>query len=233
MLSQSPKFSHSVRGVRGFSLIELMVALALGLLIIGAVVTVFASNQQSARAKQEMDGAQEAFRFASHTIMRVVQQGVIQAPQSNRDLLVVRVPRGLGHADCLGRILDADIVDAINTFFVDGSRLRCRVLTIRSNAANNATVEETLVEGVDAERSVFTFGVSDAANAGQGQGQSGAGAVRGYWSNNDLWIRAGAVQDWPNVRSVRIRLAMESDGAAIGPTALFSATMRCGALDSC
>ena len=41
--------------------------------------------------------------------------------------------------------------------------------------------------------------------------------------------------DWPYVRSVRVHLAMrtEEGGAAIGPVAVFSATMRCGALDIC
>ena len=71
-------FKPLARYSRGFTLIELMVALVLGLLMIGAVIIVFISNQQTAIAKQELDRAQEAFRFASHTIMRVVQQGEIR-----------------------------------------------------------------------------------------------------------------------------------------------------------
>ena len=71
------------RSARGFTLIELMVALVLGLLMIGAVIIVFISNQQTAITKQELDRAQEAFRFASHTITRVVQQGEIRTLAAN------------------------------------------------------------------------------------------------------------------------------------------------------
>jgi len=206
----------------GFSLIELMVSLTLGLLIMGIIVTVFASSQQTSRVKQEMDRAQEAFRFASHTIMRVVQQGVIQEPQASRDRLVVVVSRGSGHKDCLGRPIDSDIVDSINTFFInDRGQLRCRVLHVRTNPTHNTSMEETIVDGIDSSRTQFTFGIHEDSD-------------EGYWSNNTEWkIGSNDEIDWVNVRSVRIILAMESNGEDIGPRALFSATMRCGALDIC
>jgi len=218
MTSKSMKMASTARG---FSLIELMVALALGLVMIGAVVTVFVSNQQSARTKQELDRAQEAFRFASHTIMRVVQQGEIQPPGAFRALLTVNVSPADGHRDCLGRPIPPNTDLTTNTFFIDGTRLRCRVLTVSNNGANISTSEETIVDGIDAARTAFTFGV--------------ANVPTGYWSNNELWRQPNSIQvaDWPNVRSVRVQLAMQSEGQAIGPTALFSATMRCGALDIC
>ena len=124
MISASTQLS---RTSRGFSLVELMVALALGLVMIGAVVTVFVSNQQGANIKQELDRAQEAFRFASHTIMRVVQQGEIQAPQpSTQDLLVVEVSPAVGHRDCVGRTIGAGFIHTTNTFFIDAAgQLQC------------------------------------------------------------------------------------------------------------
>lgn len=189
------------RPSKGFSLIELMVALALGLIMIGAVVTVFLSNQQTARTKQEVDRAQEAFRFASYTIMRVVQQGRIQTPTPPtpptvaQDLLVVIVLPGLGRRDCFGNAIGADIIETRNTFFIDSGRLQCRVVNVRANAANNTTEVETLVIGVDGSRSQ-------------------------------------AIIDG-NARSVRVLLAMQSEVGAIGPSARFSATMRCDAPGIC
>ena len=219
---------HQTRPSRGFTLIELMIALVLGLLIIGATVTVFISNQQTSRVKTELGNTQEAFRFASQTIMRVVQQGsAIQDPGSDladavdKPLLQVVVPPGVGRMDCLGRPVAAPIDRVINIFSInDDGELLCRVVVVDSDA--NQTFEQAvLVEGLDVDRSEFTFGI--------------ANVVDGYWKNNALWDVAGDVDadDWRNVRSVRVELAKQSGGAAIGATALFSATMRCGALDIC
>lgn len=227
MILQSTQLARSTRG---FSLIELMVALALGLVMIGAVVTVFVSNQQSARTKQELDRAQEAFRFASHTIMRVVQQGEIQDPGLGQEL-VVNVSPAPGHSDCLGRPvpeMSSDEIDHVrNIFYFNANhpdRLHCRVEThLIPNDPSPIISDAVIVDGIDSDpdrdRTAFTFGV--------------ANVPTGYWSNNALWVPADDVTDWTNVRSVRIQLAMQSEGAAIGPTALFSATMRCGALDIC
>ena len=210
---------HPTRLSRGFTLIELMIALVLGLLMLGATVTVFISNQQISRTMTELGNAQEAFRFASQTIMRVVQQAnAIQNPGS--DLLQVEVPPGEGRMDCFGRPVDATIDTTTNTFLIVDGQLRCRVRVIRTDGTE-ATTTETLVEGLDAGRSAFTFGI--------------ANVVSGYWSDNSLWVAAGGVPvaDWRNVRSVRVRLAKQAGGDAIGATAIFSATMRCGALDIC
>ena len=214
--------AHRTLPSRGFSLIELMIALVLGLLIIGATVTVFISNQQTSRVKTELGNAQEAFRFASQTMMRVVQQAsAIQDPGA--DMLRVVVPPGNGRVDCLGRAVAAPIDRVINTFFINpDGQLLCRVEVIGSDGTTvTADDEEVLVEGLDAGRSAFTFGVAD--------------VVDGYWKDNTLWEQAGNVlaDDWRNVRSVRVRLAKQAGGEAIGATAIFSATMRCGALDIC
>lgn len=187
------------RTSKGFSLIELMVALSLGLIVILAVSTVFSSILETSRTRQQLDHAQEAVRFASHTIMRVVQQGVIQRPDAAQELRVDISP-GPGRADCLGNPLVAGTQPTTNTFFMDAGRLQCRVGT-------NQPV--TLVTGVDATRTTFT-----------------------YFNHANAPV---AVTDanWQNVRSVRVLLVMQSGAGAIGPSARFSATMRCGALGLC
>lgn len=224
------------RSVRGFTLIELMVALVLGLLMIGAVIIVFISNQQTAQTKQELDRAQEAFRFASHTIMRVVQQGIaIEEPPSslpNRPnavvLLVVRMnppPPAPARSDCFGRPIPTDPdIDYVDIAFIrEGDALRCRVVTVLLSGATPDPVEETLVSDLAPARTEFLFGVGNQSV--------------GFWFDNERWVpsnHATLVGNWHNVRSVRVRLAMQAEegGAAIGPMAVFSATMRSGALDS-
>ena len=215
--------THLSRPSRGFTLIELMIALVLGLLMIGATVTVFLSNQQTSRTMTELGNAQEAFRFASHTIMRVVQQGEIQDPKGK--LLSVLIKPADGNKDCFGRSVDGPTIDFVrNTFFfngdelLNGDELQCRVeVFVIDNATPTIDEIATLVEGLDPNRSVFEFGVGNA----------------GFWSNNSDWVAAKDVTEWVNVRTVRVKLAKQAGGDAIGAEAVFSATMRCGALDIC
>jgi len=201
---------------RGFTLIELMIALVLGLLIIGATTTVFLSNQQTSRVKTELGNAQEAFRFASQTIMRVVQQGSEIRDPEGQGLLRVEITPGDGKVDCLGRSVDG-VYKVFNTFSINtAGELLCHVVEVDSDG-NITDLEPpvVLVEGLDAGRSQFTFGI--------------AGVTDGFWKNNTLW---GGVPDgeWHTVRSVRVELAKQVGGEAIGATAVFSATMRCAVL---
>lgn len=55
---------------RGFTLVELMVAMVLGLIVIGGVVSVFLSNQQSYRANQALGEVQDNSRIAFELMAR-------------------------------------------------------------------------------------------------------------------------------------------------------------------
>lgn len=225
-------FKPLARYSRGFTLIELMVALVLGLLMIGAVIIVFISNQQTAITKQELDRAQEAFRFASHTITRVVQQGEIRTLAAIRAIdagilatgltggvpidvpdkvLVVVVspgPPALGadvHRDCLGNpVVPAVDEDSYNVFFVANGRLECRVVVDKVSTAGLANVIHGPVTLVSDIRTADT---------------------------QFTLFHDGTNANIP--RSVIVQMAMQSEGEAIGPTAVFSAAMRCAVHDIC
>ena len=57
-------FGMRSRAARGFTLIELMVAMVLGLLVAAGIVTVFASTSSSNKAQNQLAQLQEAGRFA-------------------------------------------------------------------------------------------------------------------------------------------------------------------------
>jgi len=65
--------SRSIRS-RGFSLVELMVAMALGLVIVGGVVSVLTANKRSYRTNEGLAQVQEAGRSAYELIARDVRQ---------------------------------------------------------------------------------------------------------------------------------------------------------------
>jgi len=60
--------------VRGFSLIELMVALLLGLLVLGAAVGIFVSNRQVYSATEGLGRIQENVRFAFELMARDIRE---------------------------------------------------------------------------------------------------------------------------------------------------------------
>ena len=107
---------------RGFSLVELMVGLVIGLLIVGGVVAVFISNQHTAATKRDYDNAQEAFRFSSYTISRLVRNAA--AISVSGDDLVITFTGGPGVLNCIGAptVPGATI---INTLRLNGDRLEC------------------------------------------------------------------------------------------------------------
>ncbi|WP_332748102.1 PilW family protein [Hydrogenophaga sp.] len=61
-------------GQAGFSIVELMVALVLGLLIIGGVISIFITNQQSFRTNENLGRLQENARISFELMAREVRQ---------------------------------------------------------------------------------------------------------------------------------------------------------------
>lgn len=61
---------HTRRSMQGLTLVELMVALTLGLIVIGALVAVFFSSNQTYRQNEAIAGLQDNARFALELITR-------------------------------------------------------------------------------------------------------------------------------------------------------------------
>ncbi|MBB1060351.1 PilW family protein [Marilutibacter spongiae] len=66
--------SRRARDIAGFGLIELMVALVLGLLITGAAISVFLSNRQTYRTTENLGRVQESARVAFELMSRDVRE---------------------------------------------------------------------------------------------------------------------------------------------------------------
>lgn len=171
----------------GFTLVELMVAMVISLILIGGTISVFLSNQQSFRSKQQLDNAQEAFRFSSQSINSVIRQGNAVGDGSTGDLLVIETTATAdeGVSDCLGNPVNGTIT---NTYFLTANELRCRVIDGAS------TMEEALVENI--EQMEFRFNPDTE-----------------YWTTSTTsFLDSGGVSDWSTVRSVWVRLQMQGSG---------------------
>ena len=64
----------SSRHARGFNLIELMIAMVLGLLVVGGAIGIFASNRQAYRATESLGRMQENARVAFELMAREVRE---------------------------------------------------------------------------------------------------------------------------------------------------------------
>lgn len=65
----------------GFSLIELMVALVLGLVLMGAVVNSFLSSSQTYRVQEALSRSQESARFALEIIGQELRMAGFDNPR--------------------------------------------------------------------------------------------------------------------------------------------------------
>ncbi|MDD3017514.1 MAG: prepilin-type N-terminal cleavage/methylation domain-containing protein [Comamonas sp.] len=109
----------------GLSLVELLVAMAIGLFLIAGVGTVFVSNQTSTKTKRELDHIQENFRFGANTLQRVLRQAsAIDDDSSNATTLIVTLPEGAHN--CLGATVEGTDGET-NEFALESSNLVCKI----------------------------------------------------------------------------------------------------------
>ena len=126
---------RTVSRSHGFSLIELMISMVIGLILLAGVTTVFISAQQTSQTKRDLENAQEALRYAHQSISRIVRVGSID-DVSDSDTLIIRLNRNLATPDCLGET-DEDEVEV--EYSLNGLLLECLVEGARGVIARNIT----------------------------------------------------------------------------------------------
>lgn len=205
----------------GFSLIELMVAITLGLLLLAAIIKIFISSSYAFRLQQGSSRSQESGRAGVFILARAIRQtGFYTDPAqylfastifpasapaisgteggNNPDTLVIRYQ---GNADgtivdCLGNSLAGGVI-ATNTFSLSAVNASTNARTLNCTrdipGATPAVVADvqTLMEGI------VDFQVEYGVDT---NGDSIA----------DQYVKANAITDWSTVRAVRIALTTNS-----------------------
>lgn len=86
--SRKPHKQMKTRSHQGFTIVELMVAIALSLVVVAVIGGVFLANSSTFRATDDASRLQENGRFAMQTVSRVVRQsGFIPADIASRVLV--------------------------------------------------------------------------------------------------------------------------------------------------
>lgn len=130
----------------GITLLELLIGMTLSLLLIGGAFSVYLSNKQTSDARQQLDQRQEALRFASYTLNRIIKNGTTLEPDSTTTELAVAFNRSSASPDCLGNTEVSDVVDRFR-FNQDNKTLTCN--------------DQLLLNGID--QLTFSYMSSDSA----------------------------------------------------------------------
>ena len=192
----------------GFTLIELLIALLLGALVVGGVATIFISSQQTYLRLTEYNNAQEAFRYASHTITRLTRGATAIAPSGDNNLVLEfsldeedPFERLGTDVNCLGQPFTGD--RQFNRFCISNGNLVCEVSVnnpILPGSACPGDPNQIFIRGIDTL--TFEYATGD------------SGEYMAEYEN------AGGT-DWARASGVRVTLGM-----AEGYLVSFTASVR-------
>jgi type IV pilus assembly protein PilW len=166
-----PQSAHRIQ--RGFTLVEILVAMAIGLVMIAGILQVSAANRESSRLQRNMGFVQENIRSAMELLARDIRQAGyttdlsdshdpfigVSAPSTDTSSAITADGGGANNdqitltyesnQDCLGQ--DTPVVGgnrfAINHFFISNQRLMCQ--------GNGGAAAEPLVEGVESMQILY------------------------------------------------------------------------------
>lgn len=201
---------YTIHLQRGLTLIELMIGMLLGVFILGGVISVFIANSETARTKRELDKAQEAFRFASYTISRIVRNSDEILNTSGNLVLAVSFQRDTLMPDCLNDTTNATVTNVF-TFQSDPNDLNNGQLLCNNGGANS----EVIADGFDINKVGFMYGVFNGTWIAEA---TTAGATAYVPAAN---IDGTAPMTWGNVISVRVDMRTQTEMGTV-----FTATAR-------
>lgn len=190
---------------KGFTLIELMIALVLGLILIGGTLSVFMSAKQGYRMEHGMALMQSTGRATLDFLSREISMAGFPQMNPIESFLPAETTDGTGsnsdrfavryrsNTDCLNAATptyaDGERY-AKNLYFIQNDALVCRTL-----AEDDSTIAEAaIVQGVENMQLLY------------GEDTNAADGV----TNATKYVTAGNVTDWNSVVSVRLGLLVSS-----------------------
>ncbi|MBX2879896.1 MAG: PilW family protein [Granulosicoccus sp.] len=156
----TPSLSHHQRGQNGLSLIELMIAMVLGLLVVFAVFNIYSGNTRSSAFTEGLQSIQENGRYGVATLLRSFRMAGYSTEQnaSQPPLLAIDIANSSASEivlqsqqpfDCNGESTASVGNVAINTYSFDAAsdQISCE--------GNVGAVAMPVVEGVEEFRVLY------------------------------------------------------------------------------
>lgn len=191
---------------KGFTLVELMIAIVLGLLLMAGAMSVFMSTKQGYRLENGLSLMQATGRGTMDLLAReVMMAGFPQISEIETFMPALTTDGGGNSSDqfAVRYQSDTDCLNGATPVYADGERyaknmyfidannnLRCRTL-----AEDDSTIlEAVVVQGVESMQLLY------------GEDNTAGGDI----ANATRYVSAGNVIDWDNVVSVRIGIIVNS-----------------------
>ncbi len=218
---------------KGFTMVELLVATAIGLFLISGVFQLFSANRQSSRIQENLSHVQENGRFAITEISRVLRMtGIKSDPVDTTTFVTTAAVSGVDSGSlgadeifisfqgAVGTATAGGVIDCLGTRFL--AVLPATTITNRFYLANDANgvsslfcVETTaatpnpqpLVENVVDMQ--ITYGVDT----------NNSGTANYYVDATTVTAGTAGVPDWINVVSVNFNLLAVSGEDSVTTTA--------------
>jgi type IV pilus assembly protein PilW len=218
---------EGTRRTAGFTLVELMIALVLGLLLTLVVAQLFIGSRRTFATTDDLSRMQENMRFATSIMTRTIRQaGYRTSPNSQAAYVFVTpnlVINGAAGAS-------AATADSLTVSFegsgtpADNSVINCRGESVAGGVMSSNTFSIVTVNGVpslvcvtDTAPGVNQVIVADVENMKILYGESTDGDV-----NADRFVPRGSLANADNVVAVRIAMLFRSPntnvGVSIAPT---------------
>lgn len=219
--------SSQPQRMRGLSLVELMVALAVSLLLLAGVFQIYLGNRQSYDTQQGISLVQESGRFATLFLSRSIRHAgylssVYDRPSdafdaanppvagvengNNPDSITVRYQgqNGAPVLDCFGQAVPVNVTVASQFSLSDPDAAGLR--SLRCQRVGIDATPRPLVEGV--QNMQIIYGVDRTSNDQR---------------DTSNYVTANNITNWQDVRTVRIELTV-SDNDDVGDK-LFTSTV--------
>ncbi len=206
---------HLSRRSAGFSMIELMVALVIGLIALGVLVTIYLNSSQAVRFQNSVLRVEENGRFAIDLLSRTIRMAGYDQPLNT---FIVDAPGLKGTNDESGALISLPNLksgaDTVSVRYEGGTKIRdC----LGNTVAENSYV--TAVFGIDTNDNLVC-GTSPSNSTAVVEGVEDMHLLYGVDLDGDgvanKIVRPGNVTDWSQVVSVRLRILVNSVSNALG-----------------
>ncbi len=195
-------------GPAGFSLVEILVAMTLGVVLLGGALTIYTSSKDGYRLQENIAGLQENGRFAIQALRRNMEMAgfplILEIPPfviggangtadgggNASDQITIQYR---SDTDCLGAGTPTNAAAprvAVNRYHIDNGALRCE-------GNGNPGAPESLVDNVINMQALY--GIDDDSD----------GTANRYVRADQ--VGTGGVPGWNSVVSLRLALLVSSD----------------------
>lgn len=196
----------------GYTLVELMIGMTLGLVIIAGLLGLYLALQEGSRIRAALSSQATSATFVAEAISygaRIAGQGGVTDPVFGTAEEVgfryaIDTDSGLmvEGRDCLGRPVDSDTGEVEDRWFLDGGALRC------GSTRDGEETIEVMTTGIDAFSALYRYQLVG----------GGVGFHEDPPSNED---------EWRSVSAVRIAFAVAGNGDAVPQRSItFTAGLR-------